>query len=282
MALRTLPRGQNDISTLTVLDADSIQLLEGSQTVNAGLTAHTGLATGLTNFLGGEKFLGNLGDGNPYEVDIDAGDATGIWRSPGRCYIKAGGLSGVISTWEQSNGTCYFSGGTFTTTRVSRGTLHVTDATVMTTLYMTGGVAGSLGTPIGYNATALTTLLVDRASIWSERGVSGTARILNGATAVIGRQDSTQTAPTIGTLELHGGSRLVYSGGNITTAWVTDSIIDLSQVVAPITIGTLNIDRASYNRSAVAGALSLVTITTTNFIDGDPTQFAAFGPPSGV
>jgi hypothetical protein len=280
MAVVKVPKGVTDLTTYGA-DTDTLQFIEGNQTITAGLNKTT-LTEGFTNIYVAETFTGSIGSGaGALRCDVDAG-APGVFKyhaGGGACYYTPEGDNSLCELLEIiSAGTFYLVGsGTVTDCNIARGNLVIPDGTIVTNLYQSGG-----RTTQGYNGTANTVLWVGGGQFNSQR--SCTTGNIHGAEAIFKREDSSATVGTATTLNI-GKGYTKWALGNITTVNLLhpDAYLDLSEVPNDITITTLNGYGQALAKSRLSSKLATVTISTTNTLVGNSDYWkGGFGTGGGV
>jgi hypothetical protein len=240
----------------TVSAADNVFLVENDTTYTGSLNFS---ATELADFTAEPGWTGNMGAaGNVLQLDLTG---TLDWRFGGDyAYISgvaANTLASVIVA-PVRQAQVVFSTATITLVKIYSGqSVKFLDSVALTTVHAIGGI-----TIIDAHASdTVDTLVVGGkvgAQCWVYRS-AGTVTITAGGVLNVMKRALTMT-----TLNLNGSARCNHKGGAITTVNTAGAgnILDLSGVVADITIGTLA-GTGSLEIIKPRGSATL-TITTNN------------------
>lgn len=235
------------------------------QTISADLD-WSGLTTGINRFLLPVGSNGSVGTSAQGSLIVDIDDSTGDWSSAnatrsrlevfansGQFYINAGGASGVISnSFIDTGGTFYFTGGTFTLAKVTRGTFNVNESTTLGTLWVWGPASGT----IAPKTSGLTTLHV----LGGVGGVGGTVVCQRAGTTINlygGTLRYTALSGTTTTVNIYGGT-FIHEAGAITTVNGYGGAY-VARLERAATIGTFNRELPL----SFTGDDPLLTITTS-------------------
>ena len=272
MAVVTVTKGTTDVTTIlgTVVDGDTVIFGEGSQTVTGGLTKLSDDNHEPANLFIGSGFTGSIG-GAAGSLKASVTTLVMYGASGGSLYFWAGGTGTAAARVKSVSigGNLYGTGvGTFTILEAGNGTTFVSDSTIVTTCYFTGGTLAAM-----YNATAFTTLEQHGGSGSIQRGATTFTQYAGSMT--IGRDDTSATAPAFTTITAGGKITAQAALGNITTLNIVgNGSVDLSNVRTALTIGTLNGSWAARKRSILTSQYATITITTTNVPRGGPDDVA--------
>lgn len=272
MAVVTVTAGTTDVTTIlgTVVDGDTVIFGEGSQTVTAGLTKLSDDGREPANLLIGSGFNGNIG-GSSGSLKASVTTLMAYGASGGSCYIWAGGTGTAIARLKaiSSGGALYATtGGTLTLLEVGSGSCYVAEAVVATTIKQSGGTNQVL-----YNATGVTTYEQSGGSATLQRGATTLTQYAGNM--VIGRTDTSATAPTYGTVTVGGNFKGQAAVGNITSLNIVgNGIVNFSECRKDFTIGTLSGSWDARKRSILKSQYCTITITTTNDPYGGPNDTA--------
>lgn len=265
MAIVKVPKGTTDISALGA-DTDTLQFLEGNQTVTAGLNK-SALTEGFAAIHVANTFTGQIGSGSgALRCDVDSGAGKFTYHAGGgACYYNPDGDDNLCDELEIiSGGTFYLvNDGTVTELSVAKGNLIVADGVIVTSHRQTEGYS-----TYGYNATALTTLWVGGGQVNTQR--SATTAFISNAQVVFKREDSSATVGAATTLNLAGPCYVKWCLGNITTVNLThpQAVIDFSEAPNDLTVTNLNGFGQALSKSRTASKFATVTVTNTTTYGG--------------
>lgn len=235
------------------------------QTVSSDLD-WSGLTTGINRFYVTVGSNGSIGTSASGSLKVDIDDSTGDWSSAnatrsrlevfansGQFYINAGGASGVISnSFVDTGGTFYFTGGTWTLAKITRGTFNVNESSTLGTLWVWGPASGT----IEAKTSGLTTL-----NMLGGPGNAGGNVILRRAGTTINLYGGTLTyaalSGTTTTVNIYGGT-FIHQAGAITTVNGYGGAY-VARLKRAATIGTFNRELPL----AFTGDDPLLTITTS-------------------
>jgi len=229
------------------------------QTVSSDLD-YSGLTTGINRLYVTVGSNGSIGTSASGSLKVDIDDSTGDWSSAnstrsrlemfansGQFYINAGGASGVISnSFIDTGGTFYFTGGTWTLAKITRGTFNVNESSTLVTLWVWGPASGT----IEAKTSGLTTLHMLGGSVVLRR--AGTTINLYGGTLRYAALSGTTT-----TVNIYGGT-FIHEAGAITTVNGYGGAY-VAKLERAATIGTFNRELPL----AFTGDDPLLTITTS-------------------
>ncbi len=224
-----------------------------AQTISAGLD-YSALGTGIASLDIRWPFRGSYGSeaNGPLIVDADGGSPNTINYDAraGKFFIKAGGGSTLITTFNHTSpGAVYAMGGIFTTFGQQRGTFNANGATTLTEYGIWGGSA--LLDTLSSGA-ASTTINAWAGSLVTKRNMT-TLNIWN---ASVVKSDNTSGATTV---NMYGGY-CEWWLGTITTFNYYGGEINFANITRDTTITTLNVYPGA-NPAAVRAIAATVTIT---------------------
>lgn len=210
---------------------DTLFILEGSQTVNAGLTALASVDLELCIL--GERFYGKFGDtGSPVSLLIsNSADAElRVLGGSGYAYINAVG-DGIDNALIDAVGGAkvFFTAGTLGVLKNVSGETQVQNGCDVTSVYRSGGVVD-----MGPDSTAATLVVATGGSGTIEREVT-TATISGGRTKM-----AMKSSTAVGTLNVHGGTVEANYTGTVTAANVYGGTLTPSGAVKDQVITTAN------------------------------------------
>lgn len=242
------------------LALDSVYFSEGNDNITAGLNQSGIVSYALLEFTrGGSNRVGNAGAvfRAPITTTLLTYAASGGWL---HCQQQ------VVTTAQMASlgGYCSFSGtGTITALESFSGRTDLADTAVVTTHRNYGGEVNA-----AYNTTAFTTLGVFGGRVTTLR--TSTTLNVTGGTCVL---NVSTTALAATTANINGGYVLWQRGGatTVTIEGPPGTIIDFSQVSAPLTLATVNIGPGP----RVIGS-DLVTVSTTNLRGNRAAFFGSF------
>jgi hypothetical protein len=244
-------------------NGDVLVFSEGDQTVSAGLDK-SGLAEGFAGIEFGSGWRGVISAASPLLCDVDngAGAYVSILSSAALICITPKGDDNLIHRLRLlGSATCQLVGaqGTVTRAEVAAGRLVVSEQVTVTNLDTVGGTVTAY-----YHASpaaVFTTVNVNGGSVHSGRSFT-TAKVSAGLLNV-GREDSSLTLPTGGTLEITGG-KVIWRGGNITTLVVRGTgVFDASMATQPFTISSLEVDATAKRNSKFQSPNATITLPGT-------------------
>lgn len=271
MAIIILPKGTTDLGTLASLNNNDLRIVEGSQTVSAGLD-QSALAADVESITIGERAAVSFRGTSGAFLKCSIGTQFLIQSAGGRIYYTPVGAGTTTTCAKLKNigGAQVFlaGGGTVVDLEIAgQGLVDIADDVNVTNLYMDGGSCNQL-----YKSTLNTNWVIGAGSLTTGRGWSGTARISAGATVNVSREDTSSTLPTGATLNMGGGA-LTWRGGDITTINADgDAMLDFGDAPYDLTIGTLNTTWSVVKRSRFKSKFATVTITTLN-VRGGPGNY---------
>lgn len=229
-------------------NGDTVYFSEGDDNVTAGMNQSAVVGYAELNFTrGGRNRVGSAASvfRPPTAVTLLVYNASGGWLYAQQQAVTTARMSSI-------GGYCAFSGtGTIATLESYSGRTDLSGDVVNTTARIYGGDVAAL-----YNATAFTTLSVFGGRMSTNR--TSTTFNISGGTAVM---EVSSTALGATTANINGGYTDWRRGGCTTMNIEAPpgSVLDFSNVTAPLTIATANIGPGI----TVIGS-PLVTVTTTN------------------
>jgi hypothetical protein len=265
MAVVKVPKGVTDLTSYGA-DTDTLQFLEGNQTITAGLNK-SGLTEGFEFIHVAETFTGTIGGASGALLcDVDSGNGKFTYHAGGgACYYTPSGDNSLCEELEIiSGGTFYLvSGGTVTECSLLKGNLVTAGGTIVTNLRQTGGNA-----TMGYSATAITNMWIGGGQVNSER--SGTNVYVSEAQVIFKREDSSATVGAATELTLSGPCYVKWCLGNITTVNLRHpkAVIDFSEAPNALTVTNLNGFGQAIAKSRTVSKFATVTISTTTAYGG--------------
>lgn len=207
---------------------------------------------------------------------LKCGASTRVWNNMGggTLYLQAandttgGSAANTIALYQHTGpSTATLIGGTFTQVQISSGNVTIGSGTVVTTLYVSGGVV-----TIEDNATAITTVVV------TGSGRVTCRRQVTTVTTSGSGQFSYDDTGAVTTATIEAGSFWTHLQGNITTA-VIRGAFNASGLKADATIGGTSLtwwNTATFTSAALGGA-TLTQSNVTNILGGYQSAFTGGG-----
>lgn len=250
----------------TVADTDTLQFLEGSQTLSAG-GDKSGLATGLASVQLAKTCLVQNTAADPLKCDLDVSSSSHLTderRANRPWYFWPGGGSALAKIVRVLNGGMQnlIGGGRLEQAQLRSGIINAASAVRVDAVYQCGG---AMNQAIHASTNTNTDIYCVRGTFNSERGFSGTCYAGPGSVMKFRRKDnSSGSMPTGGTLIVCGG-KVEWGIGNITNLYLLDGEFDISAVPADCTITNLFIFSHMKRSSGVKlkGRNATVSITNT-------------------
>jgi hypothetical protein len=274
MAVVIVPKGTTDLTAYGA-DTDTLQFLEGNQTVSAGLNK-SGLTEGFAAIHVAETFTGVIGGaGGALLADVDSGAGKFTYHAGGgACYYRPNGDDNLCDELEIISAGTFnlISGGTVTECSIGRGNLVCSGDVIVTNHRQTAG-----NSMFRYHATAITSLWVGGGMVTTER--SATTAEISQAQVIFKREDSSATVGAATTLNLNGPCYVKWCLGNITTVNLKhpDAIIDFSEAPNALTVTNLIGFGKAIARSRRSSKFATVTITNTTTYNGSSDYWSSFG-----
>jgi hypothetical protein len=240
---------------------DDVFIMEGSQTINVGLTQLNSNDLGSVTI--GAAFTGSLGTAaTSATIQCQSGEVN-ISARGAQVHITAGtGNLATVNIETSGGATVRLAGGTTATVNLRGGILSIENGATVTTLNQSSGSVTAIA------GTTFTTTRVTGGALSSERAL-GTATVDGSA------QVTTTEAATVTTLNVHGSSMVNHrSSGTITTANLYGGTLTPAGARQAATITTAN----RYGGSIVTKTgLTEFSIGTNNDILGGEQIIQASG-----
>lgn len=255
MATVVHPAGNVDFDSQAVSTGDTLEIREGTQTIDTDLDRSADQLNAFNTF---PNFRGQLGTAaSPAIVRVDNATApkATIGCNASVVYLAAAGTGGITTLdAKKGSGKLYLAGsGTIATLNVYSGEVEIGTNCVVTTLNVYGG------TVIVYsNATAITTLTNHAGQVFTKRSLT----TLNNEGGLV----QLGSAAAVATANVRGTSTLNHrSTGTVTTCNLGGSskLTPVFALTNPI-ITTLNLNSATADYRKYAGPIAFAVGTTNN------------------